>query len=195
MPASPQPVIPASVSIRTKSHWGATTKVSTAVIFTRYHGEQAGTIVALKPRAALTEEYPRLQGAAELNALLDAYDLRRHKGTERFFELWTNDPDFLTVGPSHRWDEPFRRLIATHLRLHGGGTSFALDNDYHVRDGRSSTASSPSRIRSPLLPRRRAASLRSRVVTMLPSRARISSRRSRRPARGSCTFLLEPGDP
>jgi ectoine hydroxylase-related dioxygenase (phytanoyl-CoA dioxygenase family) len=108
-----------------------------------------------------------LDGAevAELNALLDDYDLWRRKGTERFFELWTNDPDFLTVGPLHRWDEPFRRLIAhpkilpylaelcgpkfrydhghtllmrrgaTHLRLHGGGTPFRPDSYYLVRDG------------------------------------------------------------
>jgi hypothetical protein len=102
----------------------------------------------------------------ELNRLLDEYDLWRNKGTGRFFELWTNDPHFITVGPVHQWDEPFRRLLdhpktlpyleallgpklrydhghallmhkgSTHLRLHGGGAPFAPDDYYLVRDGR-----------------------------------------------------------
>jgi hypothetical protein len=102
---------------------------------------------------------------AELNGFLDQYDLWSNKGTGRFDELWTNDPDFVTVGPVHTWDEPFRRLLdhprilpyltqlagrkfrydhghalimrrgATHLRLHGGGTPYIPDMSYTVRDG------------------------------------------------------------
>lgn len=102
---------------------------------------------------------------AALNGLLDSYDLWQNKGTGRFDEIWTNDPDFITVGPAHLWDEPFRRLLdhpkmlpyltalagtkfrydhghallmrqgATHLRLHGGGAPFSPDCYYLVRDG------------------------------------------------------------
>src|SRR5262245_39696110 len=90
----------------------------------------------------------------ELNALLDEYELWKYRGQGRFFELWANDEDFITVGPLHTWDEPFRRLLdhpralpylvelvgpkfrydhghallmrrgATELRLHGGGSPF-----------------------------------------------------------------------
>jgi len=102
---------------------------------------------------------------AELNGLLDEYDLWQNKGTGRFDELWTNDENFVTVGPVHAWDEPFRRLLdhpkilpylaellgpglrydhghallmrqgATHLGLHGGGTPFHPSCYYLVRDG------------------------------------------------------------
>jgi hypothetical protein len=114
----------------------------------------------------LIENLLDAEEVAELNTLLDEYDLWQNKGAARFNEIWTNDPDFLTVGPLHRWDEPFRRLIAhpkilpylielcgpgfrydhghallmrrgaTHLRLHGGGTPFQPHSSYLVRDGR-----------------------------------------------------------
>lgn len=103
---------------------------------------------------------------AELNTLLDEYDLWGSTGQGRFYELWTNDPDFVTVGPLHVWDEPFRRLLdhanilpylvelcgpkvrydhghallmrkgSTNLRLHGGAIPFIADSHYLVRDGR-----------------------------------------------------------
>jgi len=103
---------------------------------------------------------------AQLNALLDEYELWRTKGTGRFAEIWTNDPEFITVGPLHRWDEPFRRLLdhprilpylvellgpklrydhghallmhrgSKALRLHGGGTPLQPDSSYIVKDGR-----------------------------------------------------------
>jgi hypothetical protein len=100
-----------------------------------------------------------------LNSHLDEYDLWENKGTGRFDELWSNDPNFVTVGPAHHWDAPFRRLLVhppllpylttllgdtfrfdhghallmrsggKHLGLHGGGTPVAPDSFYMYRDG------------------------------------------------------------
>ena len=51
----------------------------------------------------------------ELNALIDSYDLwRKAKAGEE--PAWVNDPNFMTVGAPHTWDEPFRRLLA-HPRI------------------------------------------------------------------------------
>jgi hypothetical protein len=103
----------------------------------------------------------------ELNALLDEYDLWESKGTGRFDQIWSNDPSFITVGPVHAWDQPFRRLLdhprllpyllelcgpffrydhghallmrkgAEHLVLHGGNTPFDPPQYYAFRDGKS----------------------------------------------------------
>ncbi len=48
---------------------------------------------------------------AELNELLDRYDLWQNKGKEPFVEQWNYSDDFIIVGPVHRWDDAFRRLI------------------------------------------------------------------------------------
>ena len=47
----------------------------------------------------------------ELNALIDSYDLWR-KAESGKEAAWLNDPNFMTVGALHTWDEPFRRLLA-----------------------------------------------------------------------------------
>src|SRR4026208_1002458 len=47
----------------------------------------------------------------ELNALIDSYDLWR-KAESGQEAAWLNDPNFMTVGALHPWDEPFRRLLA-----------------------------------------------------------------------------------
>lgn len=103
---------------------------------------------------------------AELNRCLDEYDLWQNKGTGRFDELWSNDPNFVTVGPVHLWDEPFRQLLdhpsvlpylvellgedfrydhghallmrrgSQSLRLHGGGAPYEPSCSYAFRDGR-----------------------------------------------------------
>ena len=51
----------------------------------------------------------------ELNALIDSYDLWR-KAESGQESAWVNDPNFMTVGALHTWDEPFRRLLA-HPRM------------------------------------------------------------------------------
>lgn len=53
------------------------------------------------------------EDVAELNSLLDEYDLwNAERDHERFAEQWTYDDNFRIVGPAHRWDEAFRRAIA-----------------------------------------------------------------------------------
>jgi hypothetical protein len=47
----------------------------------------------------------------ELNALIDSYELWR-KAESGQESAWINDPNFMTVGALHTWDEPFRRLLA-----------------------------------------------------------------------------------
>jgi len=101
---------------------------------------------------------------AELNALLDSYDLwrRAESGNE---QALFNDPNFVTLGALHTWDEPFRRLLAhprllpyltslvgpkfrydhgyallmragsKQLGLHGGHTPWDPAQDYQYRDG------------------------------------------------------------
>jgi hypothetical protein len=54
---------------------------------------------------------------AELNALLDRYDLWQNKGKEPFVEQWNYSKDFIIVGPVHKWDDPFRRLIGDERML------------------------------------------------------------------------------
>ena len=44
----------------------------------------------------------------ELNALIDSYDLWR-KAESGQEPAWVNDPNFMTLGALHTWDEPFRR--------------------------------------------------------------------------------------
>jgi ectoine hydroxylase-related dioxygenase (phytanoyl-CoA dioxygenase family) len=103
---------------------------------------------------------------AELNSLIDDYDLWENKGTGRFDQVWNYGEDFAIVGPLHRWDEPFRRLIdhprilpylvelvgaqvrydighaiimrkgGRSLPLHGGATPFRPDEYFLFRDGR-----------------------------------------------------------
>jgi len=100
----------------------------------------------------------------ELNALIDSYDLwRKAKSGEE--PAWVNDPNFMTVGAPHTWDEPFRRLLAhprimpylktlvgpkfrydhghallmrpgaKQLGLHGGATPWDPAQEYRYRDG------------------------------------------------------------
>lgn len=101
----------------------------------------------------------------ELNALLDAYDLWNNKGNDPFVEQWNYSKDFIIVGPVHRWDEPFQRLIGDErilpyllgivgkqirydvghailmrrgdesLTLHGGNTPFNPASCYLCHDG------------------------------------------------------------
>ena len=101
---------------------------------------------------------------AEPNALIDSYDLwRKAKSGEE--PAWVNDPNFMTVGAPHTWDEPFRRLLAhpkimpylktlvgpkfrydhghallmrsgaKQLGLHGGATPWDPAQEYRYRDG------------------------------------------------------------
>jgi hypothetical protein len=100
----------------------------------------------------------------ELNALLDSYDLWRKAATGDEQALF-NDPNFVTLGALHTWDEPFRRLLAhprllpyltslvgpkfrydhgyallmragsKQLGLHGGHTPWDAAQDYQYRDG------------------------------------------------------------
>jgi ectoine hydroxylase-related dioxygenase (phytanoyl-CoA dioxygenase family) len=100
----------------------------------------------------------------ELNALLDSYDLWRKAESGREKALF-NDPNFVTLGALHTWDEPFRRLLAherllpyllalvgkkfrydhgyallmragsKQLGLHGGHTPWDPAQDYQYRDG------------------------------------------------------------
>lgn len=102
----------------------------------------------------------------ELNAHLDEYDIWTNRGTAPFDEVWTNDENFVTVGPAHTWDDPFRRLIdhpkvmpylsevlqpqfrydqgqvllmkkgGGKLGLHGGGSPFKFDFFYDFREGK-----------------------------------------------------------
>ena len=101
---------------------------------------------------------------AELNALIDSYDLWR-KAEAGQEPAWVNDPNFMTVGALHTWDEPFRRVLAhprmlsylkslvgskfrydhgyailmrpgsKQLGLHGGHTPWDPAQDYEYRDG------------------------------------------------------------
>jgi hypothetical protein len=114
----------------------------------------------------LVEDVLTAAEVAELNSLLDQYNIWENKGTGRFTELWSNDPNFVTVGPAHTWDEAFRRVLdhprvipylaelleprfrydqghvllmrkgAENLRLHGGGTPYRSDFFYHFREGK-----------------------------------------------------------
>ena len=43
----------------------------------------------------------------ELNTLIDSYELWR-KAESGQESAWINDPNFMTVGALHTWDEPFR---------------------------------------------------------------------------------------
>ena len=52
---------------------------------------------------------------AALNTLIDSYDLWR-KAEAGQEPAWVNDPNFMTVGALHTWDEPFRRVLA-HPRM------------------------------------------------------------------------------
>jgi len=100
----------------------------------------------------------------ELNELLDSYDLWR-KAESGEEPAWINDANFMTVGALHKWDEPFRRLLAhpkvlpylttlvgpkfrydhghallmrpgsKHLGLHGGNTPWDAAQEYRYRDG------------------------------------------------------------
>jgi ectoine hydroxylase-related dioxygenase (phytanoyl-CoA dioxygenase family) len=100
----------------------------------------------------------------ELNDLLDGHDLWR-KAESGQESAWRNDPNFMTVGALHTWEEPFRRLLAhprmlpyltslvgqkfrydhgyallmrpgsKQLGLHGGNTPWDPAQDYHYRDG------------------------------------------------------------
>jgi len=100
----------------------------------------------------------------ELNALIDSYDLWR-KASSGEEPAWANDPNFMTVGALHTWDEPFRRLLAhkkvvpyleslvgpkfrydhghallmrpgaTQLGLHGGNAPWDPAQEYRYRDG------------------------------------------------------------
>jgi hypothetical protein len=102
----------------------------------------------------------------ELNGLIDSYDIWSNLGEAPFDEVWTNDPNFVTVGPAHTWDEPFRRLLdhpkvlpyltellepklrydqghillmregGGKLQLHGGGAPYRSDFFYHSVEGR-----------------------------------------------------------
>jgi hypothetical protein len=100
----------------------------------------------------------------ELNARLDAFDLWRKAESGREKALF-NDPNFVTLGAPHTWDEPFRRLLAhprmlpylqslvgpkfrydhgyallmragsKQLGLHGGGTPWDPAQEYRFKDG------------------------------------------------------------
>jgi hypothetical protein len=100
----------------------------------------------------------------ELNALIDSYDLWR-KAESGKESAWKNDPNFMTIGSLHTWDEPFRRLLAhprmvpylktlvgpkfrydhghallmragaKQLGLHGGNTPWDAAQEYRYRDG------------------------------------------------------------
>ncbi len=100
----------------------------------------------------------------ELNALIDSYDLWR-KAESGQESAWVNDPNFMTLGALHTWDEPFRRLLAhprmmpylltlvgpkfrydhghallmrpgaKQLGLHGGNTPWDPAQEYRYRDG------------------------------------------------------------
>jgi ectoine hydroxylase-related dioxygenase (phytanoyl-CoA dioxygenase family) len=100
----------------------------------------------------------------ELNALIDSYDLWRKAESGQEW-AWVNDPNFMTLGSLHTWDEPFRRLLAherllpylkslvgpkfrydhgyalmmrpgsKQLGLHGGHTPWDPAQDYQYRDG------------------------------------------------------------
>ncbi len=100
----------------------------------------------------------------ELNALIDSYDLWR-KAESGGEPAWVNDPNFMTLGALHTWDEPFRRLLAhpkimpylkslvgpkfrydhghallmrpgaKQLGLHGGNTPWDPAQEYRYRDG------------------------------------------------------------
>jgi hypothetical protein len=100
----------------------------------------------------------------ELNALIDSYDLWR-KAASGDEPAWISDPNFMTVGAPHTWDEPFRRALAhpkmvpylrtligpkfrydhgyailmrpgsKQLGLHGGHTPWDPAQDYQYRDG------------------------------------------------------------
>jgi hypothetical protein len=101
---------------------------------------------------------------AELNALIDSYDLWR-KAASGQESAWVNDANFMTVGALHTWDEPFRRLLAhpglvpylealagpkfrydhghallmragaKQLGLHGGNVPWDPAQEYRYRDG------------------------------------------------------------
>jgi hypothetical protein len=103
---------------------------------------------------------------AELNALLDDYDLWKNTGSGGLRDIWRRDESFMTVGPIHMWDKPFRELISNpavlpylseligpdfrydhghalimrrgsqSLRLHGGGTPWDPGHFYLVKDGK-----------------------------------------------------------
>lgn len=111
----------------------------------------------------LKQVLPR-EHVAELNALIDSYDLWR-KAEAGGEPAWINDPNFVTVGALHTWAEPFRRLLAhatilpylktlvgpkfrydhgyallmragsKQLGLHGGHTPWDPSQDYQYRDG------------------------------------------------------------
>jgi ectoine hydroxylase-related dioxygenase (phytanoyl-CoA dioxygenase family) len=99
-----------------------------------------------------------------LNGLLDSYDLWR-KAESGAEPAWINDPNFMTIGAPHTWDEPFRRLLAhprilpylktlvgpkfrydhghallmrpgsKALGLHGGNVPWDAAQEYRYRDG------------------------------------------------------------
>ncbi len=101
---------------------------------------------------------------AELNTLLDTYDLWGKAESGREKALF-NDPNFVTLGALHTWDEPFRRLLAhprmlpylkslvgpkfrydhgyallmragsKQLGLHGGSTPWDPAQEYRFKDG------------------------------------------------------------
>ncbi len=84
----------------------------------------------------------------ELNALIDSYDLWR-KAESGQEAAWVNDPNFMTLGALHTWDEPFRRLLA-HPKMMPYlkslvGPKFRYDHGHALLMRPGSQAARPSR--------------------------------------------------